>query len=123
MGAELYGYPPEEDYRAEEEVKFRSRYEEAWRKNSELMRKVQELTKKKAEEEFGVVAERHIWNVTLSVPRSMLSFAHTNKSAQVVTAGRSAAEAAMAAEALAKGISDKATVIGISYANETNALK
>ncbi|MCA1800332.1 MAG: hypothetical protein LC650_03475, partial [Actinobacteria bacterium] len=121
MGAELYGYPPEENTNNEGL--------EMERKIAELERKNEELRKQKVSEEYGVVEKNHLWMVTILVPARTkfmpkgFGNSPTEKSTEVVTEGPSAIEAAMVAEGMAKGISEDAVVIGVTYQRVLGAIK
>lgn len=134
MGGELYGYPPEEDEKVAQVKR------EADMAIERSRAKIHELEKQLAEkeaqneiarrqavaQEYGIVAERHLWDVVVDVPMSWVGKRMPGggeRSTEVITEGRNMCEAAMAAEAMAKGISDEAYVVSIKYNRVLGALK
>lgn len=88
----------------------------------ELRKQFEEKRKQAVADEYGIVAERYLWRVDfMAVARwTGRSYAQTT---EVVTVNKSMAEAAIAAEAIAKGQSDESFVTCIKYDREVGAMK
>jgi hypothetical protein len=139
MGGELFGYPPEDDVmvpgtslaklemqRTEEKRKAEEEIAELKRQLEEQTRKNEVARREQVAEEYGIVAERHLWSVTVDVPMQWsgpIPKRGCEETTEVLTEGRNMVEAAMAAEAMAKGISEKAHVLSIDYVRVIGAIK
>lgn len=139
MGAELYGYPPEEDTKPKtttyDEMRKRGftpeeskviiaqdngKIAELERRVAEQQEKIKELSNAKEAErlrkvaaDYGVVEERHTWAAIIRYPNFMGM--NTEKEVAIITRERSIAEAGIAAEAMAKGKHAKAEVSFLKY--------
>lgn len=123
VGGELYGYPPEEDTVPHSEIAklhdiAAKKINAAEAKVAELERQLEVSRRQKVAEEYGIVAERHLWDVVVDVPMSWVGKripGGGERSTEVITEGQNMVEAAMAAEAMAKGINENAYVVKITY--------
>jgi hypothetical protein len=132
MSAELYGWfsDDEEDVverRArEEKAKADARIAELEAQLKEKEKQFEVSRRLRVSEEYGIVAERHLWDVVIDVPTSWIG-SRLNRggahSTEVITEGKNMAEAAMAAEAMAKGMNDEAYVAEIKYNRVLGAIK
>ena len=131
MGAELYGYPPEEDTKprtvTHEELRKRGanvqdngKIAELERRVAEQQEKIKELSNakeaerlRKVTEDYGVVEERHTWTASIRYPNFM--GVRVDKDVAIITRDKSIAEAGIAAEAMAKGKHAKAEVSFLRY--------
>lgn len=112
MGGELYGYPSDADMERMKAV------EEGNKRIAELEHQLETTRRQKVAEEYGIVAERHLWDVVVDVPMSWVGKripGGGERSTEVLTEGQNMVEAAIAAEAMAKGIAENAYVVKITY--------
>lgn len=131
MGGELFGYPPEEDTVPHSEIaklhdNAAKKINEAEEKVAELERQLEVSRRQKVAEEYGIVTERHLWSVVVSTPTKLVGFKirHGGEhKCEVLTEGRNMVEAAMAAEAMAKGIGEDTNVLSIVYARVIGAVR
>lgn len=100
VGAELYGYPPEEE-RESSRVK-------------ELEAQIEELKRQKHEEDYGTVAECYLWEIEYEVPHRWGN-GKSERIAEILTTQHNMAEAGIAAEATAKDDGLDAVVTMIKY--------
>lgn len=141
MGGELFGYPPEEEREAEQRAheyavrlakqnaelaEERARVKELKTQLEEQERKNEVVRRQEVADTYGIVAERHLWSVTVDVPMQWsgpIPKRGCEEKTEVLTEGRNMVEAAMAAEAMAKGIAEDAHVLSIDYVRVIGALK
>lgn len=124
MGGELFGYPPEDDVPSTKHSVVAEREYEA--RIAELERQLEVSRRQKVAEEYGIVTERHLWSVVVGKPTKLVGFKirHGGEhKCEVLTEGRNMVEAAMAAEAMAKGIDEDANVLSIDYVRVIGAVR